>query len=106
MFIENRIKSKRNETDSCKRVKLRSLTSRKTCYLLLKIGFSVQKKWEQFRHCRRDSTADKTTVNYKPNTKWSFNLQPNTIICEAQAKKLKNSKIVENKAVQAKKSVR
>ena len=51
-------------------------------------------------------TADKTTVNYKPNTKWSFNLQPNTIICEAQAKKLKNSKIVENKAVQAKKSVR
>ena len=51
MFIENRIKSKRNETDSCKRVKLRSLTSRKTCYLLLSIGFSVQKKWEQFRHC-------------------------------------------------------
>ena len=37
-------------------------------------------------------------MNYK--TKWSFNLQPKTIICEAQAikaEKLLNSKIMENK---------
>ena len=34
----------------------------------------------------RKHRADKS-VNYK--TKWSFNLQPKTIICEAQAKKLK-----------------
>ena len=32
-----------------------------------------------------ENTGDKTTVNYK--TKRSFNLQPKTIICEAQAKK-------------------
>ena len=37
-------------------------------------------------------------MNYK--TKWSFNLQPKTIICEDQAikaEKLLNSKIMENK---------
>ena len=49
-------------------------------------------------------------MNYK--TKRSFNLQPNkTIICEAQAIKAENSQkelilIGEQKAVQAKKSVR
>ena len=55
--------------------------------------------------CRRH-----TTVNYE--TKWSFNLQPKTIICEAQAIKAEFVfrillRIGEKQtAVQAKKSVR
>ena len=52
--------------------------------------------------CRRQ-----TTVNYKP--KWSFNLQPKKQLF-AKLKQLKaelsNSKLGEQKAVQAKKSVR
>ena len=42
-------------------------------------------------------------MNYKPNTNGLLIYNPNTIICEAQAKKLENSKIVENKSCSSEK---
>ena len=61
MFIENRIRNKRNETDSCKLINEELVDSRKTCYLLfLSKGFSVQKKWENnFVNSNRNVRADK-----------------------------------------------
>ena len=39
MFIENRIKSKRNETDSCKRVKLKKFDFEKNLLFIIKDRF-------------------------------------------------------------------
>ena len=106
MFIENRIK-KRNETDSCKRVKLKKFDFEKNLLFIIKRQvFPYKRSGNNFVTVDRDIYSGQTTVNYKPNTNGLLIYNPNTIICEAQAKKLENSKIVENKAVQAKKSVR
>ena len=53
--------------------------------LLKRIGFSVQKKWEQFRRSKEKSLGGQN--KRKNERSWSFYfLQPkNTIICEAQA---------------------
>ena len=82
--------------------------------LLKRIGFSVQKKWEQFRRSKEKSLGGQN--KRKNERSWSFYfLQPkNTIICEAQAIKagfvsnfFKTEWRIKSKtAVQAKKSVR
>ena len=78
MLIENRIK-KRNETDSCNWEKL-VIENYK--------GFSVQKKWEQFRRLREKSWGGQNNVRTKDHGLFTSYNPKNTIICEAQAKKL------------------
>ena len=102
MLIENRIK-KRNETDSCNWEKL-VIENYK--------GFSVQKKWEQFRRLQEESWGGQNNVRTKDYGLFTSYNPKNTIICEAQAKswicfkflwyRMEKSKT----AVQAKKSVR
>ena len=104
MFIENRI-NKRNETDSC--------ILRKTCYWdIFSKRFFRTKEVGKNNFVNSDSKMSGRTNQWIIKPKRSFNLQPKkTIICEAQAKKAEKSQkelilIGEQKAVQAKKSVR
>ena len=103
MLIENRIK-KRNETDSCNWEKL----------VIKRIGFSVQKKWEQFRRLREKSWGGQNKIVRTKDYGLFTSYNPkNTIICEAQAIKAgfvsnfwKTEWRKSKTAVQAKKSVR